>query len=138
MIDGPGTGHQGGTEREIENAPDPRFPAREVMSALVRHLHAFIREVKLSEVEFQQAAAVRQRDRAEHQRLPQQKRGLMSGSLGVSTLVCLLNNGNNGQVQTTANLAGPFWPLRFARYPERRLDRALANAPDRSCLSPRT
>jgi catechol 1,2-dioxygenase len=31
---------------EIERAPDQRF--REVMSALVRHLHAFVREVKLS------------------------------------------------------------------------------------------
>ena len=35
----------------------------------------------------------------------------MSGSLGVSTLVCLLNNGNNGATETTANLLGPFWRL---------------------------
>ena len=93
---------------EIENAPDPRF--REVMSALVRHLHAFIREVKLSEVEFQQAAAyvnaIGQNTNAFHNEAV-----LMSGSLGVSTLVCLLNNGNNGQTETTANLLGPFWRL---------------------------
>jgi hydroxyquinol 1,2-dioxygenase len=35
----------------------------------------------------------------------------MCGSLGLSTLVCLLNNGNNGQTETTANLLGPFWRL---------------------------
>jgi catechol 1,2-dioxygenase len=27
----------------------------------------------------------------------------------VSSLVCLLNNGNNGQTETQANLLGPFW-----------------------------
>ena len=40
---------------ELERAPDPRF--REIMSALVRHLHDFAREVKLTEQEFQTAAA---------------------------------------------------------------------------------
>ena len=38
---------------EIARAPDPRF--REVMSALVRHLHGFAREVRLTEQEFQAA-----------------------------------------------------------------------------------
>jgi len=42
---------------EIERAPDPRF--REVMSAFVRHLHAFAREVRLTEAEFQTAIANR-------------------------------------------------------------------------------
>ncbi len=36
---------------------------------------------------------------------------LMAGSLGVSSLVCLLNNGNKGQTETTANLLGPFWRM---------------------------
>jgi catechol 1,2-dioxygenase len=93
---------------EIERAPDPRF--REVMSALVKHLHGFIREVKLTEDEFQQACgiinAIGQNTSAFHNEAV-----LMSGSLGVSTLVCLLNNGNNGQTETTANLLGPFWRL---------------------------
>jgi len=35
----------------------------------------------------------------------------MSGSLGLSTLICLLNNGNNGQTETAANLLGPFWRM---------------------------
>ena len=35
----------------------------------------------------------------------------MSGSLGFSSLICLLNNGNNGQTETSANLLGPFWRM---------------------------
>ena len=91
---------------EIARAPNPRF--REVMSALVKHLHAFIREAKLTEEEFHQACAyinaIGQKSNAFHNEAV-----LMSGSLGVSTLVCLLNNGNNGATETTANLLGPFW-----------------------------
>src|SRR6185436_15204457 len=36
---------------------------------------------------------------------------LLSGSLGFSTLVCLLNNGDKGKSETTANLLGPFWRM---------------------------
>ena len=93
---------------EIERAPDPRF--REVMSALVRHLHAFIREVRLTEDEFQKAcASINAIGKATNDF--HNEAVLMSGSLGVSTLVCLLNNGNNGATETTANLLGPFWRL---------------------------
>ena len=35
----------------------------------------------------------------------------MSGSLGFSTLICLLNNGDRGQTETDANLLGPFWRM---------------------------
>ena len=91
---------------EIERAPNPRF--REIMTALVKHLHAFIREAKLTEEEFHQACAyinaIGQSSNAFHNEAV-----LMSGSLGVSTLVCLLNNGNSGATETTANLLGPFW-----------------------------
>jgi catechol 1,2-dioxygenase len=91
---------------EIARAGDPRF--REIMSSLVRHLHAFGREVKLTEAEFQAAAsyivAIGQKSSETHNEAV-----LMAGSLGLSTLVCLLNNGNNGATETTANLLGPFW-----------------------------
>ena len=40
---------------ELTRAKNPRF--REIMSAAVRHLHAFAREVKLTEAEFHQACA---------------------------------------------------------------------------------
>jgi hydroxyquinol 1,2-dioxygenase len=107
IIDGPDSVTEA-VLSEIRLAPNPRF--REIMSALVRHLHAFIREVKLTEQEFHQACAyvnaIGQASNAFHNEAV-----LMSGSLGVSTLVCLLNNGNNGQTETTANLLGPFWRL---------------------------
>src|SRR5256885_3125174 len=41
---------------ELQRAPDARW--REIMSAAVRHLHEFVREVRLSEAEFHQACAV--------------------------------------------------------------------------------
>jgi len=91
---------------EIARAGDPRF--REIMSSLVRHLHAFAREMKLTEAEFQAAAsyiaAIGQKSSDTHNEAV-----LMAGSLGLSTLVCLLNNGNHGSTETTANLLGPFW-----------------------------
>src|ERR1700760_4754146 len=91
---------------EIARAPDPRF--REIMSAFVRHLHGFAREVRLTEEEFQKAigyiVALGQKTTDSHNEAV-----LISGSLGFSALVCLLNNGNNGATETTANLLGPFW-----------------------------
>jgi protocatechuate 3,4-dioxygenase beta subunit len=90
----------------VNRAEDPRL--REILLALVRHLHGFVREVRLSESEFQQAvriiAAMGQKTTASHNEVV-----LMAGSLGVSSLVCLLNNGNDGQTETQANLLGPFW-----------------------------
>jgi protocatechuate 3,4-dioxygenase beta subunit len=85
---------------------DPRL--REILVALVRHLHGFVREVRLTEREFQEAtriiAALGQRTTDSHNEVV-----LMAGSLGVSPLVCLLNNGDNGQTETLASMLGPFW-----------------------------
>jgi hydroxyquinol 1,2-dioxygenase len=91
---------------ELEGAENPRF--REIMGAAIRHLHEFAREVKLTEPEFQQACAViaslGQASNASHNEVV-----LAAGSTGLSALVCLLNNGNQGNTETTANLLGPFW-----------------------------
>jgi hydroxyquinol 1,2-dioxygenase len=96
----------------IARSSDPRF--REIMSALVRHLHDFAREVKLTEREFERAigyvVALGQHTTDSHNEAV-----LMSGSLGLSTLICLLNNGNNGQTETAANLLGPFWRMNSPR-----------------------
>ena len=93
---------------EIERAPNPRF--REIMSTAVRHLHAFIGEAKLTEAEFQLAcryiARLGQLTNESHNEVV-----LIAGSLGVSSLVCLLNNGDHGRSETTANLLGPFWRM---------------------------
>jgi hydroxyquinol 1,2-dioxygenase len=91
---------------ELERAPDPRF--REVMSAFIRHLHDFAREVKLTEEEFQAAvgyvvALGRHTNEAHNEAV------LMAGTLGFSALICLLNNGERGQTETDANQLGPFW-----------------------------
>jgi catechol 1,2-dioxygenase len=92
----------------MERTEDPRL--REVMVALVKHLHAFVREVRLTEEEFRTAAAIvaglGQQTTDTHNEVI-----LMAGSLGVSSLVCLLNNGNNGTTETSQNLLGPFWRL---------------------------
>ncbi|MDR5827659.1 dioxygenase [Caballeronia sp. LP006] len=93
---------------ELSRAPDARF--REIMSAAVRHLHGFAREARLSEPEFHQACAViaklGQLTTESHNEVV-----LIAGSLGLSALVCLLNNGDRGQTDTTANLMGPFWRM---------------------------
>jgi catechol 1,2-dioxygenase len=36
---------------------------------------------------------------------------LMAGSLGLSSLICLLNNGDSGKTETDANMLGPFWRM---------------------------
>jgi hydroxyquinol 1,2-dioxygenase len=93
---------------ELERSPDARF--KQIMSAAVRHLHAFIRETKLTEAEFQQACAViadlGRLSTASHNEVV-----LIAGSLGISSLVCLMNNGNHGHADTTANMLGPFWRI---------------------------
>lgn len=91
---------------ELQRSPDPRF--RQIMSAAVRHLHAFVREAELTEAEFHQACAIVARlgqlTTPSHNEVV-----LGAGSMGVSALVCLLNNGAHGTRETTANLMGPFW-----------------------------
>jgi catechol 1,2-dioxygenase len=90
----------------MNRTQDPRL--REIMTALVRHLHEFIREVHLTEAEFQAATGflveIGQQTNESHNEAV-----LMAGSLGVSALVCLLNNGKSGTMETAANLLGPFW-----------------------------
>lgn len=87
---------------------DPRL--REIMTSLVTHLHAFVRDVRLTEDEFQQATrllnTMGQQSSDTHNEFV-----LMSGSLGVSSLVCLLNNGDGGTTETSQSLLGPFWRL---------------------------
>jgi len=86
---------------ETGQVADPR--TRQILQSLIRHLHAFAREVRLTEREFNTAinlvSRLGQLTNDNHN-----ETRLIAGSLGLSTLVCLMNNGI-----TSANLLGPFW-----------------------------
>ena len=92
--------------QETQRAADLR--TKEILQSMIRHLHAFVREVRLTEEEFDQAinyvAALGQLTTESHNEVR-----LMAGSLGVSTSVCLMNNGPNAATESSANLLGPFW-----------------------------
>lgn len=96
----------------MEQTTDPRF--REIMVSLVKHLHGFVREVGLTETEFRQATAILN-EIGKAATDTHNEMVLMAGSLGVSALVCLQNNGENGRKPTTQNLLGPFWRLHQPR-----------------------
>ena len=87
---------------EMHRTPDPR--QKEIFSALVKHLHAFVREVRLTEKEFQYAIgfinSIGKATTPSHNEAM-----LLAGSTGVSNLVCFLNNTQPSQ----ANNLGPFW-----------------------------
>src|SRR5512138_1903944 len=92
--------------QEMQRTPDAR--TRELLALLVKHLHAFVREAKLTEREFQEAIghvnAIGKRTTPSHNEAM-----LLAGALGVSNLVCLLNNGVKGTRPTQANNLGPFY-----------------------------
>ena len=91
---------------------DPRL--REILSSLVTHLHAFARDVHLTEDELRAAAAVLN-EMGQLATDTHNETVLMAGSLGVSTLVCLLNNGDDGATETSQSLLGPFWRMHSPR-----------------------
>ena len=98
----------------MERTRDPRL--REIMVSLVKHLHGFVRDVRLTEAEFRDATAILN----EIGKLTTDTHNepvLMAGSLGVSSLVCLLNNGDGGNTETSQSLFGPFWRLNSPRVP---------------------
>jgi len=96
----------------MRGAASPRL--REVMAALVRHLHAFAREVRLTEEEFETGIDFLNRiGQATHD--AHNEGILFSDAVGLSSLVCLLNNGRNGATETASALLGPFWRMNSPR-----------------------
>jgi catechol 1,2-dioxygenase len=96
----------------MERTRDPRL--REILVALIKHLHGFVQEVRLTEAEFRTAMALLNEmgqlsDDTHNEMI------LMAGSLGVSSLVCLLNNGEAGTAETSQSLLGPFWRMHSPR-----------------------
>jgi catechol 1,2-dioxygenase len=94
----------------FEKTPDPRL--REVMQSLVKHLHAFIREVEPSDEEFEKGCEFvvglgKNTSEKKNEVI------LASDILGASTLITLINNvkraEQSGQFKTESALLGPFW-----------------------------
>ena len=90
---------------QLAGCDDPRL--RQVMTSFVRHLHAFVREIEPTDAEW--LAAIRfltaTGDMCDDKR---QEFILLSDTLGVSTLVELINNRKRPGMTETSVL-GPFW-----------------------------
>lgn len=96
----------------VGRAPDPR--AREISEALIRHLHAFVREVRPTQAEWEAGIGflTRTGQKCDDKR---QEFILLSDTLGVSTLVDAINNPMSGDI-TETTVFGPFYvpPPAFA------------------------
>jgi catechol 1,2-dioxygenase len=98
----------------MKRAPNARL--REVMASFVRHMHAFARETKLTEEEFE--LGIDFLNRIGQATNDSHNEGILfSDATGFSTLVCLLNNGQNGATETAAALLGPFWRMHSPETP---------------------
>jgi protocatechuate 3,4-dioxygenase beta subunit len=90
----------------MSGTPNPRL--REVMAAFVRHLHAFAREVRLTQDEYD--LAIDFLNRIGRTTTDTHNEGMLfADAVGLSTLVVLMSNGGKGPTETAAALLGPFW-----------------------------
>jgi protocatechuate 3,4-dioxygenase beta subunit len=91
--------------RRFERAPDPRL--REIMLSLTKHIHAFVKDVRLNEgewwkaIEFLTATGHMCTDK-------RQEFILLSDTMGVSMLVDLISNGKPPGA-TESTVFGPFY-----------------------------
>ncbi|MBF0276410.1 MAG: hydroxyquinol 1,2-dioxygenase [SAR324 cluster bacterium] len=90
--------------KSAEGTENPR--AKEIMSSLIRHLHEFVREVRLTQEEWQigldylyEAGQISNPERQEFI--------LTSDTLGISSLVDIINNVRDGA--TPSSVLGPFY-----------------------------
>jgi protocatechuate 3,4-dioxygenase beta subunit len=99
---------------QMASTTDPRL--REVMESLVRHLHDFAREVKLTPAEW--LAAIGFLTRVGQSCTPiRQEFILLSDTLGLSRLVNLMDDQANRTGEATeASLLGPFYREASPRY----------------------
>jgi catechol 1,2-dioxygenase len=90
----------------LEATPNPRL--REVMQALVRHLHAFAKEVRLTDDEWMRGvqfltATGHITDNVRQEFI------LLSDTLGLSTLVDTINHSDVESLATEPTILGPFY-----------------------------
>jgi hydroxyquinol 1,2-dioxygenase len=91
---------------QLARTPDPRM--REVLSAAVRHMHAFAREVQLTPAEW--LAAIGFLTEVGHACTPiRQEFILLSDVLGLSALVNILHDDHAAELGTQSSLLGPFF-----------------------------
>jgi len=92
--------------QRLDGTPDPRL--RELLSAAIRHLHAFAREVSLRPGEWRRGieflTATGRQCTSEHQEFV-----LLSDVLGLSTLMNLLEDARAQEQATAASVLGPLY-----------------------------
>jgi hydroxyquinol 1,2-dioxygenase len=89
----------------LQNCDDPRF--REVMTSLIRHVHDFVRDVKLTEQEWFSAIQFLT-DVGKTCTDKRQEFILLSDTLGISVLVISINHpAENGSLEST--VLGPYY-----------------------------
>ncbi len=88
----------------IKNTSDPRL--KQIFNSLVRHMHDFVRDVRLTDAEWSFAIEflTRTGQKCDGNR---QEFILLSDTLGVSMLVDAINHGSGGSTETT--VLGPFY-----------------------------
>jgi protocatechuate 3,4-dioxygenase beta subunit len=98
----------------MSQTDDPRL--KQIVDALVRHAHAFLREVRLTDQEFEQGLefvkAVGHACGDTHNEVV-----LLADVLGISTLVTLLNTADRSN-RTPGALLGPFYRGDSPEYPD--------------------
>lgn len=98
---------------QMAGTPDPRL--REIMASLVRHMHAFAREVRLTPQEW--LAAISFLTRTGQACTPaRQEFILLSDTLGLSALVNIMDNNAAEETGTEGSLLGPFYQQSAPHY----------------------
>nr|WP_322711287.1 dioxygenase [Nostoc sp. ChiSLP03a]MDZ8212491.1 dioxygenase [Nostoc sp. ChiSLP03a] len=97
----------------------------EIYTSLVKHLHAFVREVNLTEPELQQGCDFINRASRHTQLIPDGEIQVLTDLLGISELVLLLQD-TNGKA-TESNLEGPLY---VPDAPERQMGDRLGIDPE--------
>jgi catechol 1,2-dioxygenase/hydroxyquinol 1,2-dioxygenase len=115
------------TQAVIEHGDGGKTHPRlyEIYTSLVNHLHAFVREVNLTESELQQGRDFLNRASRHTQVIPDGEIEALTDLLGISELVLLLQD-RNGQA-TASNLEGPLY---VPNAPERQLGDRLGVDPE--------
>jgi hydroxyquinol 1,2-dioxygenase len=98
---------------QMAATPDPRL--REIMASLVRHLHSFARDVRLTPSEWLAAIAFLTRT-GQICTPARQEFILLSDTLGLSALVNIMDGMGADEAATEGSLLGPFYQQRSPQY----------------------